>query len=85
MRIDRVEENIRINKIFRHGSFAHHDGVLVIEALAISERFQISHFDAQIVAAAKRMGCSTLYSEDLSHGQDYGGVRVLDPFRTTEV
>jgi predicted nucleic acid-binding protein len=56
------------------------DGALVVEAVQIAERFQISHFDAQILAAAKRMGCSTLYSEDLNHGQDYAGVRVINPF-----
>ena len=56
------------------------DGPLVLEAVQISERFQTSHFDAQILAAAKRMGCATLYSEDLNHGQDYGGVRVVNPF-----
>jgi predicted nucleic acid-binding protein len=59
------------------------DGMLVLEALAISERFQISYFDAQILAAAKRMGCRVLYSEDLNHGQDYGGVRVVNRFWTT--
>ena len=57
------------------------DGALVLEAVEIAERFQTSHFDAQILAAAKRMGCATVYSEDLSHGQDYGGVRVVNPFR----
>lgn len=57
------------------------DGSLVVEATRISERFQISHFDAQIIAAAKRLGCATIHSEDLNHGQDYGGVKVLNPFR----
>ncbi len=56
------------------------DGALVLEAVQIAERFQVSHFDAQILAAAKRMGCATVYSEDLNAGQDYGGVRVLNPF-----
>ena len=56
------------------------DGALVLEAVRIAERFQISHFDAQILAAAKQMGCATLYSEDLNHGQDYDGVRVVNPF-----
>ncbi len=46
----------------------------------IAERFQTSHFDAQILAAAKRMRCATVYSEDLNHDQDYGGVRVVNPF-----
>lgn len=56
------------------------DGALVLEAVQIAERFQTSHFDAQILAAAKRMGCKTVYSEDLNHGQDYGGVQVVNPF-----
>ena len=59
------------------------DGALVLEAVQIAERFQTSHFDAQILAAAKRMGCATVYSEDLNHNQDYGGVRVLNPFLPT--
>jgi predicted nucleic acid-binding protein len=32
------------------------------------------------VDAAKRMGCVPVYSEDLNSGQDYGGVRVANPF-----
>ena len=56
------------------------DGPLVLEAVQIAERFQTSHFDAQILAAAKRMGCATVYSEDLNHDQDYGGMRVVNPF-----
>jgi len=56
------------------------DGALVLEAVQVAERYQISHFDAQILAAAQRMKCDTVYSEDLNHGQDYGGVRVLNPF-----
>ncbi|MEP6672693.1 MAG: PIN domain-containing protein [Chthoniobacter sp.] len=56
------------------------DGALVLAAVEIGERFQLSQFDAQILAAAQRMGCATVYSEDLNHGQDYGGVRVLNPF-----
>lgn len=57
------------------------DGSLVLNALRIAERYQTSHFDAQILAAAERLGCSTVYSEDLNHGQNYGGVRVINPFR----
>lgn len=56
------------------------DGALVLEAVVLSERFQISHFDAQIIAAARRMGCAKVWSEDLNHGQDYGGVLVRNPF-----
>lgn len=56
------------------------DGALVKEALRLAQRYQISYFDAQVVAAAKRLGCATMYSEDLNHGQVYDGVKVVNPF-----
>ncbi len=49
-------------------------------ALAIHTRYQISHWDALILASAKETGCVIVYSEDLSHGQDFDGVRVINPF-----
>lgn len=50
-------------------------------AFRIAERYQISYWDAAIVAAAQGLGCHTLLSEDLSDGQIYGGVTVVNPFR----
>jgi predicted nucleic acid-binding protein len=50
------------------------------EALAMKERHQISYWDAAILAAARAAGCQEVLSEDLSHGQDYDGVRVVNPF-----
>ena len=55
-------------------------GAVVLEAVQIAERFPTSHFDALILAAAKQMGCATVYAEDLNHGQDYGDVRVFNLF-----
>lgn len=56
------------------------DTSLVLEGLRLKERYQISYWDAAIIAAARALGACTLYSEDLSHGQDYDGVRVVNPF-----
>jgi len=53
---------------------------LVISAVGIRRRFQVSHWDATIIAAAQELGCKTLYSEDLNHGQNYNGVQVVNPF-----
>ena len=53
---------------------------LVMDAVALSQRYQISYWDAAIVAAAKLMGCTTVYSEDLNAGQNYDGVTVVNPF-----
>lgn len=55
---------------------------LVIAATALRRQFQLSHWDATIVAAAQELGCPTLYSEDLNPGQDYADVRVINPFIT---
>jgi predicted nucleic acid-binding protein len=32
-----------------------------------------------ILAAARSMGATTLWSEDLNAGQDYGGIHVVNP------
>ena len=56
------------------------DGAIVKDAIRLAGRYQISYFDAQIIAAARALRCRTLYSEDLNHGQDYDGVRVVNPF-----
>jgi predicted nucleic acid-binding protein len=53
---------------------------LLRSALQTAERFRISYWDAAIVEAARSLGCATVLSEDLSHGADYGGVRVVNPF-----
>lgn len=52
----------------------------VLNALQLRERFQLSYWDAAIIAAARELGCQTIYSEDFSHGHDYDGVRVVNPF-----
>lgn len=53
---------------------------LIRRAWELQSRFQLSHWDSTIVAAALGLGCGTLYSEDLAHGQRYEGLRVLNPF-----
>ena len=53
---------------------------LVQIAVALSERFTISYWDAAILAAAEALGSRIVYSEDLNDGQQYGEVRVINPF-----
>ena len=40
----------------------------------------IAYWDSLVIEAAREAGCAVVLSEDLSHGQDYGGVRVENPF-----
>jgi predicted nucleic acid-binding protein len=48
--------------------------------LEIQRRRGLSMWDAMILSAAQASGARELLSEDFNHGQDYGGVRVLNPF-----
>jgi predicted nucleic acid-binding protein len=54
---------------------------ILMAALNSRQRFQLSYWDAAIIEAARAMGCTEVLSEDLNDGQDYGGVRVTNPFR----
>jgi predicted nucleic acid-binding protein len=58
------------------------DHKLVRVAIAQSERYSISYWDAAILSAAQALGSDTVYSEDLNDGQVYSGVRVVNPFRS---
>ncbi len=55
--------------------------VLQENALRLHERYRLSWYDALIVAAAQVGNCEVLYSEDLQAGQQFGAVRVVNPFR----
>jgi len=53
---------------------------LLHAALEEQARWKISLWNSLVLAAARASGASELITEELNHGQDYGGVRVLNPF-----
>jgi predicted nucleic acid-binding protein len=42
---------------------------------------QITYWDSMIVAAAERLSCDVLLSEDFQSGRTYGAVRAVNPFK----
>lgn len=54
---------------------------LLMAGLDEQARWQLSLWDALILAAARAAGAAELISEDFNHGQNYGGVRAVNPFR----
>jgi len=44
------------------------------------QQYSLSWWDSLILAAADKTACSKIYSEDLSHGQSYFGITVVNPF-----
>lgn len=52
----------------------------VSEAIRMARRFELSQWDSLILRAAGNAGLDIVYSEDMSHGETYGSVRVCNPF-----
>jgi predicted nucleic acid-binding protein len=57
------------------------DAELVVRAIQTGTRGRLAVWDALIIEAARTGGCQRVFSEDLQHGQDFGGVVVENPFR----
>lgn len=60
------------------------DAALVRAGAEIAMRYRLSYWDGAILAASQRLQASVLYTEDLSHDQLYGSVRVVNPFRPNQ-
>jgi len=50
-------------------------------ALEITERYGVNYYDALILSSARMTQCELVFSEDLDAGQDYSGIRVVNPFK----
>jgi predicted nucleic acid-binding protein len=59
------------------------DERLMQDAWRIQDETGWSYWDAAIVAAAVRSGCTHLLSEDLQTGRTVDGVQVTSPFETS--
>jgi predicted nucleic acid-binding protein len=49
-------------------------------ALVLARDHTLAFYDALILAAAIEAGCDTLYSEDMQHGRNIGGLTIVNPF-----
>jgi predicted nucleic acid-binding protein len=56
------------------------DPELIVAASELEETNALSFWDALIVEAARRSGAATLLTEDLQDGQQFGEIRVENPF-----
>ena len=78
----RSPENIRaLNGIFRPMLRLDMTAGLVDSAISLKQRYGLQYYDSLIVAAAQCLNCDVLYSEDMSDGAVYDGVKVITPFR----
>lgn len=56
------------------------DTDLVLAAIKLQKMYQISYWDAAILAAAEELEARMVYSEDLNHMQTYGTTQIINPF-----
>jgi len=64
---------------YAHWSVVPNTVPLLEDAVTEMNRWQVSFWDSLILAAARRCGARTVWSEDLNTGQDYDGLRVANP------
>jgi predicted nucleic acid-binding protein len=55
----------------------------ILAAVDLHRLHGFSFWDALIVRSAKQTGCSVLLSEDFQDGQEFNGLRVVNPFLRT--
>ncbi len=53
---------------------------MVRSALYIEKEYGIQYYDSLIVAAAEKLGCHEIVSEDFNAGQLYRGMVAVNPF-----
>lgn len=53
---------------------------LLVSAISLHQKAQLSFWDAAVVQAALDAGCSRLYTEDLDAGQRFGSLVIDNPF-----
>jgi predicted nucleic acid-binding protein len=75
------QQAVRLIESFRRFPVQDITSAVVMAALDTCQRRQLSYWDSAIIEASRVMGCSEVLSEDLGDGQDYGGIRVINPFR----
>jgi predicted nucleic acid-binding protein len=75
------QQAVRLIESFRRFPVQDITSSVVMAALDMRQRFQLSYWDSAIIEASRVMGCTEVLSEDLGDGQDYAGVRVTNPFR----
>jgi predicted nucleic acid-binding protein len=81
-RVNRLTHDIAAGLIETWLRFSVQDNNVEVmkHALAIKARHQLSYWDSAVVAAACAQGCSEIWSEDMAHGRQIEGVRVVNPF-----
>jgi predicted nucleic acid-binding protein len=75
-----AEEAENILQSLEHWPLHQPDHASLIRASQLHRRYQVPWWDALLINSAIELGCSTLWTEDLSDGQQFGPVTIRNPF-----
>jgi predicted nucleic acid-binding protein len=75
-----TEQAILIIQDFSDWTIHRPDVKDVVAAVELHHHYKISFWDAMILQSARQSGCAILWSEDLSEGENFAGVKVINPF-----
>lgn len=80
---DREKAYAFANNVMQRTDVLPVDEATIRKSAELAIRYQLSNWDALIVAAALLAGCNSLYSEDMQDGQVFEGqLTVINPFVT---
>lgn len=80
LRFSREQAYAFADEVMRLSEVLPVDESVTRKSAALSMRYQLSNWDALIVAAAILAECDTLYSEDLQHEQVIESLTIKNPF-----
>ena len=75
----RAKEKVELYAAFR---IARPDLNDILAAIDIHRLHGLSYWDALVLRMAKQSGCSVLLTEDMQPGQNFDGVRIVNPFHS---
>jgi predicted nucleic acid-binding protein len=52
----------------------------ILAAIDFHRLHRISYWDAMVLHCARKSGCRVVLTEDLQHGQEFDGVKIVNPF-----
>ena len=53
---------------------------VILQSIEVMKGHKLSFWDSLIICAAKVAGCSTIYTEDLSHKQVIENIKIINPY-----
>ena len=71
-------------KAFSGCQLEHNTPELVRAAVRRSRSSLLSYWDSLIVETARSAGAAFLFTEDLQHGQEIDGLRIVNPFAAAD-